>query len=37
MKKSHPSRHLVGGAWFAMALCTLVVGQSAAQEWTGSA
>ena len=36
MKKSHPSRHLVGGAWFAMALCTLLVGQSAAQEWTGA-
>ena len=36
MKKSHPSRHLVVGAWFAMALCTLLVGQSAAQEWTGA-
>ena len=36
MTKSHPSRHLVGGAWFAMALCTLLVGQSAAQEWTGA-
>jgi glucose dehydrogenase len=34
MKKSHPSRHLVVGAWFAIALCTLLVGQSAVQEWT---
>ena len=36
MTRSHSSRHLVVGAWFAMALCTLLVGQSAAQEWTGA-
>ena len=36
MRKSHSSRPLFVGVWIAMALCTLLVGRSAAQEWTGA-
>ena len=36
MRKSHSSRPLFVGAWITVAFGTLLVGQSAAQEWTGA-